>query len=149
MHLVISDLYATYKSRVSFLSLVYSAADTIAVLQAFVGDHPTSWNIGRDLDIAFIMNIHFTPTMLVLDKSGNELNRWEGSQSYNTIAASLDQLPQDDDVSVTSLTNTGYIEQYEENKTLIEIITESPITQAVVIIFIVVLIYKKLISPKS
>lgn len=147
MHPIISDLYNDYKSRVSFLSLVYNEMDTIPILQDFVDKHPTSWNIGRDPNIAYHFQMQYTPTMLILDKSGNVLNRWDSAQTHGTIAASLDQLPTDDEVSITSLSNTDYTAP-PEPPSGIETFFGSPITRAVAIITVVALIYKKSIGPK-
>ncbi|MCE7735884.1 MAG: TlpA family protein disulfide reductase [Candidatus Heimdallarchaeota archaeon] len=147
MHPIISDLYDYYKTRVSFLSLVYNEADTIPVLQDFISDHPTSWFIGRDPDIDNYFQVQFTPTMLVLDKSGNILNRWNSAQDYETIAASLDQLSADEEVSITSLSNVDYTAPPPPDPP-IEVFFSSPITQAAIIIIVVAMIYKKSISPK-
>lgn len=147
MHPILSDLYDNYKSRVSFLSLVYNEADTIPVLQDFISDHPTSWLIGRDPDIDNYFQVQFTPTMLVLDKSGNILNRWNSGQTYDTIAASLDQLPTDEEISITSLSNVDYTAPPPPDPP-IEVFFSSPITQAAIIIIVVAMIYKKSISSK-
>lgn len=147
MHPILSDLYDNYKSRVSFLSLVYNEFDTIPVLQDFISDHPTSWFIGRDPDIDNYFQVQFTPTMLVLDKSGNILNRWNSGQTYDTIAASLDQLPTDEEISLTSLSNIDYTAPPHPDPP-IEVFFSSPITQAAIIIIVVVMIYKKSISSK-
>ena len=90
---VLVPLYTKYSSNVLFISVDVQilGADTDATLRDFKNANGATWRYFLDTDnVAKKYDVHATPTVYIIDRSGNISFHREGQVDYNTLVSQLE-----------------------------------------------------------
>lgn len=149
-HPIIDDLFEAYGTEVTFISIaIFRTIDTIQTLSDYVVEYPTPWKIGLDDgNLKDTMSITGTPSMFLLDKAGNILERFNGFTDKNTLAYAF-EIHVRENTDATLPTNTNSISGNPNDESLISNIVGNPIFQMASIIVIIAIIYVKTTGGKS
>lgn len=149
-HPIIDDLYDAYGTEITFISIaIFRTIDTIQTLTDYVVDYPTAWHMGLDDgNLKDTMGITGTPSMFLLDKAGNVLERFNGFTEKNTLVYAF-EIHVRENTDATQPTSTNSISGNPNDESLISNIVRNPIFQMASIIVIVAVIYVKTTGGKS
>lgn len=151
-HPIIDSLYDAYGSEVTFITVAIalsSTSDTLQTLIDFESEHPTAWHLGLDDgNLKSTLGISGTPSMFLLDKAGNVLERFNGFTDKTTLAYAF-EIHVRENTDATLPTNTNSISGNPNDESLISNIVGNPIFQMASIIVIIAIIYVKTTGGKS
>lgn len=106
-HPTLQTIYDNYGSNITMISVAYQSHDNMNTLKQWDIDYPSSWITALDYNFGSMFGVTGTPTTILFDTAGKEIQRWVGNQPYSAFQPVLDQIAIGvSSISTSSITNS-------------------------------------------
>lgn len=149
-HPELAKVYDALSSQINMVSVSINAEDTIPVLNQFISEHPTSWDIGMDID-RYLVNtygITHTPTTILLNEEGRRMDMSVGSKTASEVIGVVEGY-----LALTDPDNTNSPGGFDDNDgsggSLIEDLFGSTLFRISFLGILVIMLYIKMTGGKA